>query len=884
GNEEVKLATLSCLAAWAVKSEIAITPDVIAFIVSGLKEKETIRRGHLRFLRLLCKTSDTVLQISSLATHLIQLVKAGFTKAAQRLDGIYALLCILKIAVLDVKTDEIVTKEKIWPLIFLNEPTIIQIPWAAKLSIEDLIACIDLVEVLFLEYYVRLMDSFPIRALLQFILFLLCHPTWDIRKAAQCTARKILVASPHLYEAILVEFSYHLSTVGEKAASLKMSDTEIVPESFVPPVEIMVKALLVIASAASENEQGICVQLLLSSHHPNIVGIRKKDAVWRRVQKSLQKFHAVSNLGASISAELFKSLLGSKGLMSSNRIEQVATINSLSTLMSVVPGDTFAQFQEHFRNLPDLISHDELSEYDIQVFHTPDGVLTTDQGLHLGQPIMPINVSQAKLPLNARGNDIKKAKTAKEEAREIQLKEEGLIREKVFIIQRNVCVMLEALGEMAMANPIFMHSQLRFGVKYVIPLLRSSIVCDAAFETLLKLSRCTVDPLCNWALEIATALRIIATKESSDIWESLLSNEQVKHNPVASMSLFESLVTGLTISCKSGPLPVDSFTFIFPVIEKILLSQKKTNFHDDVLQILYLHLDPILPLPRIHMLSVLYHVLGVAPAYQSSICPALNELCLGLQSDEVAPALHGIYAKATHVRMACLKAVKCIPAVSNCSIPPNVEVATNIWLALHDVDKLVAEIAEGIWDCYRHDFGTDYSVLYTALSHVNYNVRAAAAEALAAALDESPDTIPARHSDMLLFYLLYISETLSSLFSLYLRGVGSGEENVDDGWLGRQGVALALHCAADVLRAKDLPVVMTFLISRALADPNTDVRGRMIDTGILIVDKHGSDNVSLLFPIFENFLNKKTTDEEKYDLVREGVVIFTGALAKHLSK
>lgn len=41
------------------------------------------------------------------------------------------------------------------------------------------------------------------------------------------------------------------------------------------------------------------------------------------------------------------------------------------------------------------------------------------------------------------------------------------------------------------------------------------------------------------------------------------------------------------------------------------------------------------------------------------------------------------------------------------------------------------------------------------------------------------------------------------------------------------------------------------------ADPNADVRGRMINAGIMIIDKHGKDNVSLLFPIFENYLNKK---------------------------
>lgn len=55
--------------------------------------------------------------------------------------------------------------------------------------------------------------------------------------------------------------------------------------------------------------------------------------------------------------------------------------------------------------------------------------------------------------------------------------------------------------------------------------------------------------------------------------------------------------------------------------------------------------------------------------------------------------------------------------------------------------QLVAEVAEDIWDHYGFDFGKDFSGIFKALSHVNYNVRLAAAEALAAALDEYPDSI-----------------------------------------------------------------------------------------------------------------------------------------------
>ncbi|KAG6737612.1 hypothetical protein POTOM_059140 [Populus tomentosa] len=225
-------------------------------------------------------------------------------------------------------------------------------------------------------------------------------------------------------------------------------------------------------------------------------------------------------------------------------------------------------------------------------------------------------------------------------------------------------------------------------IKFVDPLLQSPIVSDVAYETLVKLSRCTTAPLCHWALDIANALRLIVTKDVSVFLDliPIAGDREAYESP--SLGLFERIINGLSMSCKPGPLPVDSFTFVFPIMEHILLSPKKTGLHDDVLRILYLHMDPLLPLPRLRKLSALYHVLGVVPAYQGSIGPALNELCLGLQPEEVAPALYGVYAKDVHVRMAYLNAIKCIPAVASRSVPENVEVATSLWIALHDPEKV----------------------------------------------------------------------------------------------------------------------------------------------------------------------------------------------------
>lgn len=63
GNEEVKLAALSALGSWAARYADVVQPDVVSFIVTGLKEKEALRRGHLRCLRAICKNPDAILRV-----------------------------------------------------------------------------------------------------------------------------------------------------------------------------------------------------------------------------------------------------------------------------------------------------------------------------------------------------------------------------------------------------------------------------------------------------------------------------------------------------------------------------------------------------------------------------------------------------------------------------------------------------------------------------------------------------------------------------------------------------------------------------------------------------------------------------------------------------
>ncbi|PUZ37288.1 hypothetical protein GQ55_9G107200 [Panicum hallii var. hallii] len=905
GIEEVKLAILSALGSWASTSAEAVQPDVVSFIAAGLKEKDTLRKGHLKLLRVICKKSDSLTKVTSLLDHLIQLTKTGFSKATQRLDGIYALFAVLRLAAVDTKADGTVLKEKLWPLIAQNEPSLISLQLLPKLADDDCLAAVDLLQSLLVEHLFRVQEYFSIQALLQVLIYLACHPSWEVRKVAYDAAKKVLSSSSGLAEDTLFLFTDWLSLVGERLSMLKQGDMDSSSDSqlpFIPSNEVLVKCLFLVAPYAVVHSRRSYSRLILCSHHPCLSGSASPAGVYKRLQRRLkqQQIVFVDLITPNISV-ICKELLSQDGLFSSNKQVQSAALCSLSTLMTITPNDTFLEFEKHFIGLQERTLHDSFSENDIKIFYTPEGQLSTELGVYVAEAVASKNTKLAKgrfrayddqdvdmsrsvVPAKTEKREssgtgkretgkstkktapVDKAKTAKEEARELLLKEEASVRMKVEQVQKNLSLMLDALGELAIANPIFAHGQLPSLVNYVEPLLGSAIVSDAAFRTMLRLARCTAPPLCNWAPEIAAAIRVISVGDFEMVLDLMpvIMEEDSKKKP--SSGLFEQIVNGLTIACKAGPLPADSFTFIFPIMERILLSSKKTCLHDDVLHILSMHLDPILPLPRPKMLSVLYHVLSTVPAYHPSVGPMLNELCLGLRSHELAQALVGVYAKEVHVRLACLNAIKCVPIHS---VQRDLQVSTSLWIAAHDPEKVVAELAEELWDLYGFDIITDYSGIFDALSHKNYNVRAASAEALAAALDENPDKM---------------QDALSTLFSLYIHDLGPGGEFGDTHWLGRQGIALALHSIADVLASKDLPVVMTFLISRALADPNVDVRGRMINAGILIIDRHGKENVPLLFPIFESYLNKAASDEETYDLVREGVVIFTGALAKHLSK
>jgi len=51
--------------------------------------------------------------------------------------------------------------------------------------------------------------------------------------------------------------------------------------AFLPSVEIMVKVMVVISSAAVAAASNTCGRVIFTSHHPALLGTGKRDGVWR---------------------------------------------------------------------------------------------------------------------------------------------------------------------------------------------------------------------------------------------------------------------------------------------------------------------------------------------------------------------------------------------------------------------------------------------------------------------------------------------------------------------------------------------------------------------------------------------------------------------------
>eukprot|EP00958_Prasinococcus_capsulatus_P016011 scaffold1761_cov357-Prasinococcus_capsulatus_cf.AAC.17 len=893
--DDVRLQCLLTMRIWCEKLSGAPPKGLLPLLKSLLTGKDALRSAAMDVWYAAGKSSDMVTQMSEYVAPLMSIAKAALTKPAQRGEGAIALYLISVASASDMKAEEETANEKVWATMLKPDSALLSVANALRLPAKDADALCSLVESLILDHS-RDVHHFSMGPQVHTLAVgLALHPVGRVRRMACTSLRRICQAKPQSWRDLVHGLRSFEMWHCETRRLMGVNEDEMRDVSgTIPPAAYLDCALVVFGCVKESGDilAQMCEHLaesLLVAHHPLI-----PDNFWKRFWATLSLVgeDAVAPFRSNAAA-LMSDLVGDQGLLHADASQQKAAIRSVASLMTSLPESTLGSTITALHEVLDMTRHDQLHPIEIAIFWAPKDKLVQELGTYSPEEVEDMKANRCKQQMPSEGagpvgtskpesasptvmskgskggskvggvkagkSQIKRndsAKTDMEIWREGKLAEEAEIREELASIARPIELgyrVIEALS----SNAEYVQEHLEDVYKCLYPGLRSNLVCDGAFTALRALTSCTCEPLRNSCSEsIAASLRFVARHDDA----SAPVPEFPQPLVTSLRGIFKACHVGGSEWHAPRPMPISSFNFCFPILHMALISSTDTERQDNAMSVLKLHADPQLHVARAQMLHALYSYLQRMPGRLDKVRTLMEQLCAGLHPEELENALQGLVNTSPLVRGATLHALPHVPAFAEARVPKSTSIASLLLLAKHDANEANAEAARGILEMYGHEIEEEtIECLLGYLADVHDNIRASAAAALTEVVALHPHKL---------------QSTLTKIFTAYIAASDDGQQ--------RDGLALGLAELGPLLSERELPVVTTFLTSRAFADPDEGVRKRMVEAGVRLVDEQGKEHVGLLLPIFESFLDKKGTEDEQYDVVREGVVVLLGSIAKHL--
>lgn len=211
-----------------------------------------------------------------------------------------------------------------------------------------------------------------------------------------------------------------------------------------------------------------------------------------------------------------------------------------------------------------------------------------------------------------------------------------------------------------------------------------------------------------------------------------------------------------------------------------------------------------------------------------------------------------------------------------------------LWIACHDIDSNVAEIAKTIWEDSSLELVEESpQSLLAYFGNEDSGLRLTVAKAFVSAIYVLKKSV-----------LSVFEESLDKVLGLYHDKENPPPPKLDrfglpikdaasekDAWEERSTVALSLKLMAPYFESKEsIEKVFSFLIEKeALGDKEELVGQELLDAGVEIIKEHGLEHVETLIPVFENCLAQEDKGSLKQDRIRERVIILYGSLGRYLN-
>ena len=379
---------------------------------------------------------------------------------------------------------------------------------------------------------------------------------------------------------------------------------------------------------------------------------------------------------------------------------------------------------------------------------------------------------------------------------------------------------------------------------------------------------------------------------------------QALRAPEAPLHSETSLCAQLGILCGElrdelrAPLSCAGASLVLPLLRRALSAEASgeaaRSVQEAAFELLCLHAapSPALTQPeRVVQVQLLLGVMGRGERWHPQAAAALHSLAPTLGDGSLADLQHGaLYGGSPPVRLAAASALGQVGALTQPTSEP-LTLAVRLWLLRFDEDSGVSGAADAAWTAWAaaHPAGGEAQALAQAESSLirllgdeEPRVRKQVAAALAGAAARDPGRL---HALLQQIFEVYKTHAAPPAAAASRERAAFGEEPQEDpaAWRHRQGVALALAALAPSLKAREqLPVVFSFL-KKGLADEHEAVAQAMVAAGREVIDKQAAPDemVGMLVPMLEAFLAEPATTET-HDRVRQGVVLYFGALAKHI--
>ncbi|KAM9953278.1 hypothetical protein ACTFIR_008341 [Dictyostelium discoideum] len=338
------------------------------------------------------------------------------------------------------------------------------------------------------------------------------------------------------------------------------------------------------------------------------------------------------------------------------------------------------------------------------------------------------------------------------------------------------------------------------------------------------------------------------------------------------LGFIQKILTHIRESITKEALSGFAFNYFWPIIKNGLETTISFTIQEISMEIIQKHTAQGQAYPRGSMISSLIIVVSTNSRLEAQARNTIFQLIEGVETSDIGELMEGIISKHVQVRSICLQAIEKIPSIYSPSFVWEDKYIGSLWFARFDNhDASTSALAEKIWLATNQptQLPEDFMKL---LSDSTFNVNSETRKINALAIKKAA----ASHTHM-------IPEIVDNLFEIYEQNYPDEIRETPITSKFRISVATALSGLGNaIVEPEVLKSLFTKIIERGLFDPKEEVVQEFVSTGMSIINQQGVQFSGELLATFEAFLARPDNGTGEEDSIRANVVVYMGALAKHM--